>query len=55
MGRQQTTFLLSVLLTTLSRVSPAQTDAQILLQAEDSATAFGWNGVLRYVQQTGEE
>ena len=43
MGRRQTTFLLLALLTTLSKVSTAQTDAQILLQAEDWAATFGWN------------
>ena len=43
MGRPQTTFLLLLLLTTLSKVSVAQTDAKILLQAEDWAAAFGWN------------
>ena len=43
MGRQQTTYYLLVLLTTLSKVSKAQTDAEGLLQAEGWAAAFGWN------------
>jgi len=43
MDRQQTTFLLLVWLTTLSKLSTTQTDAEILLQAEDWAAAFGWN------------
>ncbi len=43
MGRQQTTFLLLVWLAILSKVSATQTDAEILLQAEDWAAAFGWN------------
>ncbi len=43
MGRQQTTFLLLVLLTALSKVSIAQTDAEFLLEAENWAAYFGWN------------
>ena len=46
MRRQQTTSLLLALLATLlalSQTSTAQTDAKVLLQAEDWAAAFGWN------------
>jgi len=43
MGRQQATFLLLLWLATLSELSATQTDAEILLQAEDWAAAFDWN------------
>ena len=42
MGRQQTMILLLVWLATLSKLAATQTDAE-MLQAEDWATAFGWN------------
>jgi len=35
--------LLLVWLATLSKLAATQTDAEILLQAEDWAAAFGWN------------
>jgi len=43
MGRQQITCLLLVWLAAISKLSAAQTDAELLLQAEGWAAAFGWN------------